>query len=206
MKYSCFSATAIGIDTGQFDRFRVISPRRGTRDYLTAMSRREAQAKPLIRSLMSLSVSRLVSIAVGGISRSTSVAMESRKLSRSSTSWRPLAVRNSRLARRSCGSGRRSRSRARPDDRAGAPARSAAAQARRPDRPATIPPAAAIETVRSIARAWCHGPWRGVDVIAAAGASFRRVAQSAGVSDRADIRKALADPSQSFQKFRILKS
>ena len=62
---------------------------------------REARQSLLMRSLMSRSVSRLVSIASVGRSCSTSVAMESRRLSRSSTSWRPLAVRNSRLARRS---------------------------------------------------------------------------------------------------------
>lgn len=41
---------------------------------------------PLIRSLTSLSVLRLVSISATGVSRNTSAAMESRKLSRSSTS------------------------------------------------------------------------------------------------------------------------
>src|ERR1700731_448386 len=66
----------------------------GTRDrtdagqalnYLAAMSP-GGSAKLLIRSLMSLSVCRLVSMAPVGISCSTSDAMESRRLSRSSTS------------------------------------------------------------------------------------------------------------------------
>ena len=54
-------------------------------DYLAAMLP-GGSAEPLTRSLMSRSVWRLVSMASVGISRSTSDAMESRKLSRSSTS------------------------------------------------------------------------------------------------------------------------
>ena len=93
-------------------------------------------------------------------------------------------------------------SRARPADRAGAPARSVAVPAPRPDRPATILPAAAIGTVQSTARAWCRGPWRGCRCSCAAGASFRRVAQPAGVSGRVDIGCGVPKLSKMF---RILK-
>src|ERR1700722_8232632 len=77
-------------------------------DYLAAIW--PGSPKLLMRSLMSRSVSRLVWIDSVATSCNTSSAIEARRLSRSSTSWRPAAVRNSLLARRSLGSCRRSRS------------------------------------------------------------------------------------------------
>ena len=139
----------------------------------------------LMRSLMSTSVSRLVRMASVGISRSTSVAIESRRLSRSSTSRRPLWSGTACWRGGPSGLVAAPEARARPDDRAGAPARSAGARAHRRDRLATSPPAGAAGTARSIARAWCRASWRDHRCNCAEAANFPRVARSTGVSDRA---------------------
>ena len=58
------------------------------------------------------------------------------------------------------------------------------------------------ETARSTARGWCRGSWRGDRCNCAAAANSRRVVRSTGVSDRATC--AWAVP-KAFQLFRILK-